>query len=60
MNLFPDVNPVCIIGNHLVVYTCKPGLPSSGFLKTNLKPKVCPPLLLKYPPTEKQQILWGP
>jgi hypothetical protein len=60
MNLFPDIGPVIIFGNYLVVYTRKPGLPSSSFLKTNLKLKVCRPLLSKYLPTEKQQMLSCP
>jgi hypothetical protein len=54
MNLFPDVAPVIIFGNYLVVYTCEPGLPSSSFRKTNLKLKVYQLLLSKYLPTEKQ------
>jgi hypothetical protein len=57
MNLFPDVVPVIIFGNYLVVYTCKPRLPSSGFRKTDLKLKVYQLLLSKYLPTEKPQIL---
>ena len=60
MNLFPDVAPVIILGNYLVVYTCELGLSSSSFVKTNLKLKVYPPLLSKYLPTEKQQMLSCP
>jgi hypothetical protein len=60
MNLFPDVAPVIVFGNYLVVYTCEPGLPSSSFLKTNLKLKVYRPLLSKCLPTEKQQMLSCP
>jgi hypothetical protein len=57
MNLFPDVVPVVILGSYLVVYTREPILPSSSFRKTNLKLTVSQPLLSKYLPTEKQQML---
>ena len=53
MNLCLDVSPVIILGNHLVVYTCEPGLLSSSFLKNQPEAESLSAVALKISPHRK-------